>query len=701
MSLDTIDWIEDSILERSRRLREARDVYASSRTANGRITLQWLISQVRQVVVASQSWFVMGYCSDGWWLNQQFCCWELEVDEDSACDAWHLWSTVTVARWFIYVLFATTFSFVASHLVRSLAKYAAGSGISEIKCILSGFVMQGFLGFWTFLIKSLTLPLVIASGLSVGKEGPSVHVACAIGNLVASQFGRFSRSQSKMRDILTAASAAGVAVAFGSPIGGVMFSIEVRSSSYGLLADTLLHQAMNPFRTGKLVMFQVTYNRDWHFFEIMFFVILGIFGGLYGAFVIKFNMQVASFRRKHLGKHGVAEAVTLATITAMIGYFNRFLRIDMTESMSILFRECEDGGDFENLCQTSAQWRMVNSLLLATFIRILLVIVSYGCKVPAGIFVPSMAIGATFGRMVGIIVKALYRAHPSSGIFAVCQPDVPCITPGTYAFLGAAAALSGVMRITVTVVVIMFELTGALTYILPTYGSLLGIADEAIRFNGYPFLEKDDHVYDAPVSRVMRRDIYTLRATGMTLADVERYIDASKVEGFPIVVDDETRTLAGYVGVPRATQCYRTYQAKQLLDLPPDTLCIFSPDPAEQPDARWSAIGSDEDTESNLWPWVNQTPLTVSSKMPLEVVMQVFKRMGPRVILVEDFGALVGLTSVKDVLHLEPYEQLNSPIVAWSNRGALDGALEELWTWLANVQSSINAWYGHASRRWR
>lgn len=62
-------------------------------------------------------------------------------------------------------------------------------------------------------------------------------------------------------------------------------------------------------------------------------------------------MQVASFRRKHLGKHAVAEAVTLAAITAMIGYFNRFMRIDMTESMAILFRECEDGGDFEHLCQ--------------------------------------------------------------------------------------------------------------------------------------------------------------------------------------------------------------------------------------------------------------------------------------------------------------------------------------------------------------
>lgn len=52
---------------------------------------------------------------------------------------------------------------------------------------------------------------------------------------------------------------------------------------------------------------------------------------------------------------------------------------------------------------------MVNSLFLATLLRIALVVVSYGCKVPAGIFVPSMAIGATFGRMLGIMVKALYR----------------------------------------------------------------------------------------------------------------------------------------------------------------------------------------------------------------------------------------------------------------------------------------------------
>ena len=59
----------------------------------------------------------------------------------------------------------------------------------------------------------------------------------------------------------------------------------------------------------------------------------------------------AAFRKKHLGNHGVAEAVTLAILTAMIGYFNRFLRIDMTESLELLFHECDSVGDVDNLCQ--------------------------------------------------------------------------------------------------------------------------------------------------------------------------------------------------------------------------------------------------------------------------------------------------------------------------------------------------------------
>ena len=113
-------------------------------------------------------------------------------------------------------------------LVKSFAPYAAGSGISEIKCIIAGFVMKGFLGFWTLLVKSIALPLAIASGLSVGKEGPSVHYAVCTGNVISRWFTKYKRNAGKTREILSACAAAGVAVAFGSPVGGVLFSLEVR-----------------------------------------------------------------------------------------------------------------------------------------------------------------------------------------------------------------------------------------------------------------------------------------------------------------------------------------------------------------------------------------------------------------------------------------------------------------------------------------
>ncbi|GBE80493.1 predicted protein [Sparassis crispa] len=749
----TIDWIQDSIIERNRRLRNAQKVHAARRGPRGELTVAWVWSHLWKILNSAQSWIVvslvgmcigvnaaiisiitawlsdlkLGYCSDGWWLNRQFCCWEIEGGDD-ACDSWHAWSTAAPGRWAIYVLFAASFSFVAAHLVRSLAKYAAGSGISEIKCILAGFIMKGYLGFWTFVLKSMTLPLVIASGLSVGKEGPSVHVACCIGNLVASLFKRYSRSQGKMREILTASSAAGVAVAFGSPIGGVLFSIEEMSNTFSIktmwrsffcaLMATVTLSAMNPFRSGKLVLFQVTYDRDWHFFEIIFFIILGIFGGLYGAFVVKFNLQFAAFRRKHLANYPVAEAVTLATITAMVGWVNRFTRIDMTESMSILFRECQGHGDYDNICQTSVQWPMVNSLFLATILRIGLVVVSYGCKVPAGIFVPSMAIGATFGRMVGIIVKAMYRAYPESSMFAVCQLDTQCITPGTYAFLGAAAALSGIMRLTVTVVVIMFELTGALTYILPTMIVLLvtkavgdflgtnGIADEMIRFNGFPFLEKDDQAYNVPVSRVMRRELHTLPASGICVRDIEERLASTNVKGFPITSPDARHSLVGYI--ERSELLYVLDKARKVRNISPETPCSFASNEEDQRRVEYPgiatgpAVGIDEDISMEIietsatpdvlkfWPWVNQTPLTVSPQLPLEIVMQLFKRMGPRVILVEDHGALAGLVTLKDVLRFTLTEQseVESP---WNQR-QFEGIVEEVWTWTSYQFDKAISW---------
>ena len=576
--------------------------------------------------------------------------------------------------------------------MRSYAPYAAGSGISEIKVIIAGFVMKGFLGAWTLLIKSLALPLSIGSGLSVGKEGPSVHYAVCTGNVISQLFNKYRRSATKTREVLCACAAAGVAVAFGSPIGGVLFSLEEMAGYFPLktlwrsyfcaLVATAVLAAMNPFRTGQLVMFQVSYDRSWHFFEIFFFIIIGIFGGLYGAFVIKWNIRAQAFRKKYLANHAVLEATVLAGATAILCYPNAFLRIEMTESMEILFLECE-GEDHLGLCDPNKRLVNILSLTIATVLRTFLVIISYGCKVPAGIFVPSMAIGALFGRTVGIIVEALHTANPTSVFFSACKPDEPCITPGTYAFLGAGAALSGIMRITISVVVIMFELTGALTYILPTMivvgvtkavSELFGkggIADRAIWASGYPFLDsKEEHNFGVPVSRVMMESVVSLPVSGLTLRDVERLLADDKYQGFPIVEDDNSKTLVGYIGRTELRYAIGKLRARRAVD--PEARCTFSTADynGNVPTTPTITTGDPSATVA-LGRYVDATPVTVHPRLPLETVMELFRKIGPRVILIEYHGKLAGLVTVKDCLKYQ--FKVEAPRNARDEPGLVEG----------------------------
>ncbi|KAI1335837.1 voltage gated chloride channel [Xylariaceae sp. FL0016] len=694
----TIDWVQDAAQERLRR--KARRRKLAGRYDRGIVSWRYKLWQSYD---AAQGWIVvtligaaigmnaaflniitewladikLGYCTTAFYLNEKFCCW----GEDNGCPQWHHWTGFEPANYALYIMFATMFAFTAAILVKSFAPYAAGSGISEIKCIIAGFVMKGFLGFWTLLIKSVALPLAIASGLSVGKEGPSVHYAVCTGNVISRFFDKYRRNASKTREILSACAAAGVGVAFGSPIGGVLFSLEEMSSYFPLktmwrsyfcaLVATAVLAAMNPFRTGQLVMFQVKYDRSWHFFETVPYIILGVFGGLYGAFVIKWNLRVQAFRKKYLTNWAILEATLLAAGTAIICYPNAFLRIDMTESMEILFLECEGTEDYHGLCDADKRWANILSLALATLIRIFLVIISYGCKVPAGIFVPSMAVGASFGRAVGIIMQAIQHAHPNSVFFSQCMPDEPCITPGTYAFLGAAAALSGIMHITVSVVVIMFELTGALTYILPTMivvgvtkivSELFGkggIADRMIWFSGFPFLDnKEEHNFGVPVSAVMTNDVVAIPITGMTLESIEDLLRQPKYQGFPIVEDLDTRILVGYVGRTELRYAIDRLRRDRGSTINPSAKCNFSPEPTLSmvtpmtPTVTINHLdfGSSSASTIDFSRFVDATPVTVHPRLPLETVMDMFRKIGPRVILIEHHGRLAGLVTVKDCL---------------------------------------------------
>ncbi|KAF4828648.1 putative chloride channel protein UM03490-D [Colletotrichum tropicale] len=714
----TIDWVQDAAREQARRKlrRRRRAGMLDTGQAGWRYRLResydaaqgWLVVTLIGITIGLNAAFLniitewlsdikMGYCTTAFYLNENFCCW----GEDNGCAEWHKWTGFGPVNYLLYIIFGTVFAFTSATLVKSFAPYAAGSGISEIKCIIAGFVMKGFLGFWTLLIKSVCLPLAIASGLSVGKEGPSVHYAVCTGNVISRLFDKYRRNAAKTREILSACAAAGVAVAFGSPIGGVLFSLEEMSSYFPLktlwrsyfcaLVATAVLAAMNPFRTGQLVMFQVHYDRSWHFFEVVFYIILGIFGGLYGAFVIKWNLRAQAFRKKYLTKYAIAEATILAAATAIICYPNVFLRIDMTESMEILFLECEGAEDYHGLCEPDKKLSNILSLALATILRVLLVIISYGCKVPAGIFVPSMAVGASFGRTVGIIVQAIHEANPTSAFFAACKPDEPCITPGTYAFLGAAAALSGIMHIYVSVVVIMFELTGALTYILPTMivvgvtkivSELFGkggIADRMIWFSGFPFLDnKEEHNFGVPVSEVMRTEVTSLPVNGMSFAQLERLLKDDKYQGFPIVEDETSKILVGYIG--RTELRYAIDRIRRERSISQDAMCSFSPPPASMtPVTPTVAVFPSYMSTSSVdfSRYIDTTPVTAHPRLPLETVMELFRKIGPRVVLIEYHGRLSGLVTVKDCLKYQfTAEHAENP----RDDSALAESQEKLWS---------------------
>ncbi|KAL7268155.1 chloride channel [Rhizina undulata] len=618
-----------------------------------------------------------GVCTTSFYLSRSFCCWGIDASE--SCRDWVSWSRLLgvesrgggyIVKYLFYIIFSIIFAASASFLVKSFALYARHSGIPEIKTVLGGFVIRRFMGTWTLIVKSIGLCLSVASGLWLGKEGPLVHVACCCANLFMKPFEALSKNEARKREILSAASAAGISVAFGSPIGGVLFSLEQLSyyfpdktmwqSFVAAMVAAVTLQFMNPFRTGKLVLYQTKYTRSWHDFEIIPFCVLGVLGGLYGAFFIKLNMAIASWRKTSpIRSYPVLEVVLVALVTALINFPVVFMRPQSSELVANLFQECSpDHEDFLSLCMHSRTPLQVFLLLFSAVLGALLASATFGLLIPAGIILPSMAIGALYGRAMGMVVQAWQVAHPSAWIFRSCEPDVQCVTPGVFAIIGAASALGGVTRMTVSIVVIMFELTGALTYVLPIMIAVMlskwtgdafstrGIYESWIRFKEYPFLDNnhDVPIPDVPVSEVMTRieDLVVVTESGHSIDSLENLLGSQPYKGFPIVSDTRTASLVGYIS--RSELRFALDRARNVAGLPGTTECSFSGSGGPRTDGG-NAVGGFMD----LRPWMDQTPITLSPAASLMLAANMFQKLGLRYVLFATHGQLQGLLTKKDV----------------------------------------------------
>ena len=103
-----------------------------------------------------------------------------------------------------------------------------------MKAIIGGAKVKKYLSYRTLASKTLGIVAATASGLSVGREGPFVHIACILADKL-SNLPCFQITNSDIRKkILASAVAVGVSITFGSPVGGVLFSIEVTATYYNV-----------------------------------------------------------------------------------------------------------------------------------------------------------------------------------------------------------------------------------------------------------------------------------------------------------------------------------------------------------------------------------------------------------------------------------------------------------------------------------
>ena len=229
-----------------------------------------------------------------------------------------------------------------------------------------------------------------------------------------------------------------------------------------------------------------------------------------------------------------------------------------------------------------------------------------------------------------------------------------------------------------------------------------GIADRMIWFNGFPFLDnKEEHTFGVPVSSVMTNEVISLPSSGLNLRALERIMSQSKYQGFPIIEDRATKALIGYIG--RTELRYAIDRAKKEGFISPDAKCFFTqPDSTALqtpstavPPVTFDAIESVSGQQSvDFSRFIDPTPLAVHPRLPLETVMELFKKMGPRVILVEYRGRLAGLVTVKDCLKFQFKVEAHETT---RDDSTLDERQEKLWDvisraadWVADKVMSVS-----------
>jgi len=321
-------------------------------------------------------------------------------------------------------------------IIAMIFKSAKGHGVPDVIKVIA---LNRSISPFVAVIKTVSSAITLGTGGSAGREGPIVQIGAALGSGVGKLF-KFSSS--RMKSVIAAGAAGGLAATFNAPIGGAMFAAEVLLGEFGIktfspiIISTVVATTISRAYLGNHITFLAPPYQVVSPIEFIFYIILGLWCAVIGVIFIKTfyffedkfeNLKLPSFVKPALGG-------------LLLGIMGIFIK----EVMGVGYDTIDD------ILYSKAPFILIFILI---FLKMVATSLTLGSGGSGGLFVPSLFIGAAAGGVAGTVFHTLF----------------PTITAnsGAYGLVAMSAMLAATMRAPLTAILIIFEITGNYQIILP------------------------------------------------------------------------------------------------------------------------------------------------------------------------------------------------------------------------------------------
>ncbi len=399
---------------------------------------------------------------------------------------------------------------------------ARGSGVPQTKAAL--FARDGFISLRTVLGKFFCTATTLASGIPLGREGPSVQVGAGIGSVLGRLLGL---RPEKVKALIPVGAAAAIAAAFNTPMAAVLFSLEevVGDMHAPILGSVVLASATSwavlRLLLGNNPLFQVPQYELVHPLELAIYALLGIAGGFLSVAFTRLLLEMRKFFL-HLPEstrwwHPVVGGVTVGLmgwiVPQVLGVGYGYVGSALNGTMALKL------------------------MLLLVVLKLFGVTISYASGNAGGIFGPSLFLGAMLGGAIGTAAHSVLPGYTAS--------------PGAYALVGMGALFAGIVRAPMTSVLMIFEMTRDYAVIVPLMIANMTSLFISSRFQKQPIYEAlahqdgihlpsrstQDDVNQRTVAQVMRKSPQILPAQ-MCVEDAIEQTRPGNVRSWPVADND-------------------------------------------------------------------------------------------------------------------------------------------------------------------